>query len=260
MPTSVPTDFVAITSHMPRNDLHHPRAPGLTWFCVWQADTVLPLAARDLAALRERVETCPGLRAGYILLPTDAHDPYYPSAAGSPSLVLQLDFDDLARLEESLTPGGHLAPLANDTFVASLAGARREQQGMLARAYPVPDPVIRTQDGSCLSYWVEYAGPAEDANAWHVYYNRHHPGLLAGFPGLRAIEIYTPAVVVCGLAIAERSCLQRNKTVFDDAQAMNAAMQSPVRQQLREDFHRLPAFQGPAWHFPFTTVTCTPRR
>jgi hypothetical protein len=244
---------------VPYTDAPHPRAPGLTWFCVWQADTVLSLAHTDLAALRELIESCPGLRAGHILLPTDAHDPYYPSATGSPSLVLQLDFDDLALLEANLTAEGHLAPLADNTFVASLAGARCEQQGMLARAYPVPDPTIRTPDGSCLSYWVEYAGPADDANAWHVYYNRHHPGLLAGFPGLRAIEIYTPAVVVCGLDIPERPCLQRNKTVFDDAQAMNQAMQSPVRQQLREDFHRLPAFQGPAWHFPFTTVTCTPR-
>lgn len=233
-------------------------APWLTWFCVWQADTLLKLDARELDALRTLLQACPGLRAGYVMLPAAAHDPYYPSAKGSPSLIVQLEFDSLAVLEEHLRSDGHLAPLADAAFLSSLGGARPAQQGMLSRRYPVPDPRIRTADGQCLSYWVEYAGPAADPNAWHDHYTRHHPQLLAGFPGIRAIEIYTPAVVVCGLPLPERPCLQRNKTVFDDVAAMNTAMQSPVREALREDFHRLPAFQGPALHFPFLTLTCRP--
>lgn len=233
-------------------------APCLSWFCVWQAETLLKLEAGQLDALRALLQICPGLRAGHVLLPARAHDPYYPSADGSPSLIVQLEFHDLALLEEHLQADGHLAPLADPEFLSSLAGAWPAQQAMLTRRYPVENSRIRNADGPYVSYWVEYAGPAADPNAWHVHYNAHHPQLLAGFPGIRAIEIYTPAVVACELPLPERPCLQRNKTVFDDVDAMNAAMQSPVREALREDFRKLPAFQGPALHFPFLTLTCRP--
>lgn len=232
--------------------------PWLSWFCVWQADAVLPVDAGELEALRALLQACPGLDAGHILEPAHAHDPYYPSVQGSPSLIVQLEFSDLGLLERHLDMQGHLAPLASPSFMRSLAGARPSQQAMLTRRYPVPDARIRTQDERCLSYWVEYAGPATDPNAWHLHYNRHHPMLLAAFPAIRAIEIYTPAVVACGLPLPERPCLQRNKTVFDDIASMNAAMLSPVRDAVRADFHQLPPFQGAALHFPFSTVTCRP--
>ncbi len=49
--------------------------------------------------------------------------------------------------------------------------------------------------------------------------------------------------------------MQRNKTVFDSADAMNAAMASPVRAALRSDFHKFPEFSGGTDHYPFRTVT-----
>lgn len=230
--------------------------PWLTWFCVWQADAVLPLPDDQRAALLALLTRCPGLRWGEVMLPANAHDPYYAGAAGSPSLVVQLYFDALSALESALLPGAALAPLADASFLPAMSGARAAQQAMLVRPYPVPD--ARRRRDAALSYWVEYSGPAADANAWHQHYNAHHPALLAQFPGIRTIELYTPAVVVCGLPLPERSCLQRNKTVFDDAAAMTAAMASPVREALRADFHSLPAFSGPAHHFPFHTLRCLP--
>lgn len=228
----------------------------LTWFCVWQADAVLPLPETQRAALVALLARCPGLCWGEVMLPAHAHDPYYAGATGSPSLVVQLYFDELAALESALQPGAALAPLADPTFMPALTSAWAGQQAMLVRRYPVPD--ARRRHDTALSYWVEYAGPALDANAWHQHYNAHHPDLLAQFPGIRTIELYTPAVVVCGLPLPERACLQRNKTVFDDAAAMSAAMASPVREALRADFHSLPPFSGPAHHFPFHTLRCTP--
>lgn len=230
--------------------------PWLTWFCVWQADRVLPVADDEAQALLGLLAECPGLRLGHVLLPARAHDPYYPAPAGSPSLVVQLYFDALAPLEAALQPAGALAALADPSRLPSLAGASAAQQAMLVRRYPVPEPQPCSERP--LSYWVEYEGPAADANAWHGHYNAHHPALLAQFQGIRAIELYTPAVVVCGLPLPQRPCLQRNKTVFDSAEAMNAAMRSPVRIALREDFHRLPPFEGASHHFPFHTLTCRP--
>lgn len=236
--------------------LHASAEPWLTWFCVWQAASVLPVDEQDINAVQSLLNACPGLRAAEILEPTAAEDPYYPSPAGSPSLIVQLHFDRLDVLESALLPQGHLAPLAERTFLPSLANAHVAHQGMLVRRYPVLDPATRSDQ--LLSYWVEYEGPAKDANAWHLYYNANHPPLLAQLPGIRAIEIYTPATVVCGLPLAERLCLQRNKTVFDSSVAMSEAMRSPVREVLREDFRGLPPFEGPARHFPFLSLTCRP--
>lgn len=249
-----PADVMTPTAMRADPAVIDPATPWLTWFCVWQANALLPLPDDQRAALLALLARCPGLRCGELLLPAKAHDPYYTGTTGSPSLIVQLYFDELAALESALQPGAALAPLADPTFLPALKSARAEQQAMLVRRYPVPD--ARRRHDTALSYWVEYAGPAVDANAWHLHYNVHHPALLAQFPGIRTIELYTPAVVVCGLPLPERTCLQRNKTVFDDAAAMNAAMASPVREALRADFHSLPPFSGPAHHFPFRTVRC----
>jgi hypothetical protein len=230
--------------------------PWLTWFCIWQADRVLPVDAQDINALRRLLARCPGLDSAQVLVPTAAHDPYYPTPAGSPSLIVQLYVEKLDVLEAHLRPEGPLAPLAVRTFLPSLADARAAHQAMLVRFYPVADPSLRS--ASPLSYWVEYEGPAEDANAWHGYYNANHPPLLAQLPGIRGIEIYTPATIVCGLPLPERGCLQRNKTVFESAEAMRDAMCSPVREALRDDFRGLPPFEGPAHHFPFLSLACRP--
>lgn len=229
----------------------------ISWFCVWQAEEGrrVSIDPYDLNGLLALVRGCPGLTAGHVLTPVAAHDPYYADASGSPSLILQLEFDDIAALERCLRRGGYLACLADPCFLPSMAGAVPGHQAMLTRRYPVAETRVASADGSTLSYWVEYAGPAEDENAWLDFYVDHHPPLLAKFPGIRRIEIYTPAVVISGLPIGTRPSMQRNKTVFDSAQAMTEAMRTPVREALRQDFHALPPFQGTALHFPFRTLS-----
>jgi hypothetical protein len=41
-----------------------------------------------------------------------------------------------------------------------------------------------------------------------------------------------------------------NEVAFDNVEAFNAAMQSPVRQELRRHFHAFPHFTGRNTHFP----------
>jgi hypothetical protein len=47
--------------------------------------------------------------------------------------------------------------------------------------------------------------------------------------------------------------MQRNKVVFDNAAALTAALESPVRQEMRAHFHALPTFTGRVTHFPMAT-------
>jgi len=189
------------------------------------------------------------------MTPMAAHDPHYAAELHtSPALMLQLEFAQIADLEHALRPHGYLQMLARDDMLPSLAGTTPSHQTMLTRRYPVAEPAAAGAN-SLLSYMVEYEGPAEDENAWHLFYVTGHPPLLAKFPGIRKIEIYTPAVAISALPFAVRRSMQRNKTMWDHADAMNAAMASPVRAALRKDFHNFPAFEGAATHYPFRTVT-----
>ncbi|MFN3349910.1 hypothetical protein [Pseudorhodoplanes sp.] len=189
------------------------------------------------------------------MTPMTAHDPHYAAELHtSPALMLQLEFAQIADLEHALKPHGYLQMLAHADMLPSLAATIPSHQTMLTRRYPVAEPAPDSANG-LLSYMVEYEGPAKDENAWHLFYVTGHPPLLAKFPGIRKIEIYTPAVAISALPFAVRRSMQRNKTVWDHADAMNAAMASPVRAALRKDFHKFPAFEGAATHYPFRTVT-----
>jgi hypothetical protein len=192
---------------------------------------------------------------GHVMAPASAHDPYYPDMSASPRLVLQLKFAALHALENGLKTNGHLARLASRDFLPSLANAAISHQAFLGREFPVPDPEVVSSDGSTLTYLVEYPGPASDVNAWHSFYVSHHPPLMTQLPAIRRVEIYTPAVVICDLPFAPRAAMQRNKTVFDSAAAMSAAMLSPVREEMRRDFESFPPFEGGNTHYPFHTIT-----
>ena len=230
----------------------------ISWFCQWDAKEghSPALDEHDYQGLLAFLRGCPRLIEGHVMTPVDAHDPHYAAELHtSPALVLQLEFAEIADLEHGLRPHGYLQMLAHHGLLPSLEGARASHHAMLTRRYPVAEPARGDRPDGLLSYLVEYEGPAKDENAWHLFYVEGHPPLLAKFPGIRKIEIYTPAVVISALPFVVRKTMQRNKTVFDSAEAMNAAMASPVRGALRRDFHNFPAFEGAAAHYPFRTIS-----
>jgi hypothetical protein len=229
----------------------------ISWFCQWDAKdgTVPVLAAHDHQGLIALIRGCPRLVEGHVMTPVQAHDPHYAAELHtSPALIVQLEFAEIADLEHALRPHGYLQKLAHADTLPSLGSAIASHHAMLTRRYPVAAPADGSAD-SLLSYMVEYEGPAKDENAWHLFYVEGHPPLLAKFPGIRKIEIYTPAVVISALPFAVRRTMQRNKTVWDHPEAMNAAMASPVRAELRKDFHKFPEFEGAATHYPFRTIS-----
>lgn len=225
----------------------------ITWFCIWQGAHVAPVEVADLRRLTTLVEQCRGVLAAHIMTPASANDPYFPEPEGSPSLILQLDFARIDMLEALLRRSGELAPLADPQFMPGLSSTRPEQAAMVARRYPLqPGP-----QPTSMTYWVEYVGQTADDKAWLSAYASSHPALLARLPDIRLIELYTPAVAICEIALSERDCLQRNKAVWDTPEAMNAAMASPVRMELRADMAAMPAFTGEARHYPFLTRSFT---
>lgn len=227
----------------------------ISWFCLWDAPASgAQFDPSDRNGMTAHVKGCPGVQAAFVMTPTEGFDPYFPDSKNPTALLMQLEFQDIMSLERVLSSRGYLEPLADAEAWPSLRGCRVSHQAMSTRRYPVADPVPQSADGSVLSYMVEYEGPAADENAWHAAYVARHPLLLAKFPGIRAIEIYTPLVAICELPIVARKAMQRNKTVFDSSEAMNAAMLSPARGELRADALKLPEFSGAKDHFPFRTT------
>ncbi|HEY2617111.1 MAG TPA: hypothetical protein VGI78_07215 [Acetobacteraceae bacterium] len=219
----------------------------ICWFAVFRD------APPEVAWLSDVIATTPALQQGLIFRPSNTSDPYLDDGP-PPGLALQLYFDDIAALEAALAPGGHLQRLD------ALKGVGATQQAMLVRRYPVPDPRFRTPPGALpCTYLVAYEGAAEDLPAWLAHYIADHPPIMARFPGIRQIEIYTCIDWCGGLPWPRVTHMQRNKVVFDDQAALTAALNSPVRHEMRASFGRFPPFTGPITHFPMATIVVQPK-
>ena len=119
---------------------------------------------------------------------------------------------------------------------------------MLVRPFAVAQP--KTPD---CTYLVAYEGRAEDEKAWHAHYLAHHPPLMARLPGIRELEICMPVDWRSAPGWQRAECMQRNKVAFDSAEALTAALHSPVRVEMRQDFASLPRFTGRVTHYPMST-------
>ena len=216
------------------------------------------LSETDRARVIVLVRATPRLAEARVYTPARAHDPYLDDGA-APALALQLYFADIADLEAALARDGHLQALAAPDALPSLAGATVDQQAMLARDFPVPDARLRTPAGGLpCTYLVHYAGVADDTNQWLAYYIAHHPGIMARLPDVRQIEICT-RIDWCGFLPWPRvDHMQRNKVVFDTPAALTAALNSPVRHELRTDYQQFPPFRGDNRHYPMATLAVTP--
>ncbi|HEX6157797.1 MAG TPA: EthD family reductase [Burkholderiales bacterium] len=176
-----------------------------------------------------------GVQKVHVYTPGRAHDPYLNDGA-APPLVLQFYFDTLALLEAACD--GALQPIA----------PRCKVQAMRVLPFEVPEPAM-----PLCTYLVAYEGKAEDEAAWHAHYLANHPPLMARLPGIRELEIYLPVDWRSGPGWRQVRCMQRNKVGFDSAEALSAALNSPVRTEMRADYARLPPFSGRVTHYPMAT-------
>ena len=187
-----------------------------------------------------------GVSRAVIHTPARTHDPYLDDGA-PPGLVLQVYFQEVSDMEGGLSPNGGMQGLVG------VLGRFSEvtQQAMVVRGFPVPDPVFHGE-GAC-TYLVSYEGPAANLNKWMWHYLQHHPPIMARFPGIREIEVAS-GMDWCGFLPWPRiAYMQRNKVVFDDQDGLTAALNSPVRHEMRGDFKGFPEFSGVNTHYPMNS-------
>jgi uncharacterized protein (TIGR02118 family) len=176
----------------------------------------------------------PSSRRALLHTPTHAHDPFLDDGT-PPATVAQLYFASVAELEAA---------------AAELQGSWSRAEAMGVRAYAVPDPQLRPP---YCTYLVAYEGPAQDEASWHAHYLAEHPPLMARLPGIRELEVYLPLDWRCPAGLQPRRHLQRNKVAFDSPEALSAALNSPVRREMRASYARLPPFSGRVTHYPMLT-------
>ena len=206
------------------------------------------------AGLRSALAQIEGVQDALIFTPSVAQDRYVDDGP-PPALGIQLHFATLEALEGAARQGGALQAFnaqGGDTVHITA-------QAFWRRRWSVPEPWApgETPARSC-SFVVHYPGPARDTNAWHAFYMAGHPPLFQQMAGIREIEILTPVEWVSGLSCEKTAYLQRNRVAFDTPDALQAALQSPVRDALREDYHRFPPYEGGAAHYPMWTERFTP--
>lgn len=220
-------------------------------FCLFLAfggGPAAPIGADDDARLIALLRGLRGIERAHIYTPASAHDPFLNDGT-PPRLALQLYFARIDDLESVAARGGPLQALASD--FPGLAGAPITHEAMVVRRFPVPAPAIAREPW--CTYLVAYEGPAEDPNAWHAHYIANHPPIMARLPGIRELEIYTGVEWVDFLPGERVRHLQRNKVAFDSPQALTAALESPLRAEMRDDYRSFPKFSGKVTHFPMAT-------
>jgi hypothetical protein len=167
--------------------------------------------------------------------PDQVRDPFLDDGA-PPGAVTQLYFDSLAALGRA----------------AAQVPTHADAEAMQVHRFAVPQPWKEVPASYC-TYLVAYEGPADDESAWLDYYLEHHPRLMAKLPQIRELEIYTPVDWRCPPSLRRVRHLQRNKVAFDNSASLAAALDSPVRREMRTDFASFPPHHGRVTHFAMTT-------
>jgi uncharacterized protein (TIGR02118 family) len=212
--------------------------------------TLLEAAARDIRG------PIPGLTRFVIHLPAALpnSDPLSKTHASSPCCVLQWYFDDLGWLEIALQANGAMHRIVDRITNAAEVNLTFAQQAMAVRPFATPNPGDADPRAERCTYLVSYEGEAEDFNAWLSHYITHHPPLMAQLPGIRELEIYTRLDFRSGLTMPRATAMQRNKVVFDTPAALAAALASPIRAHMKQDFNAFPPYSGPTPHFPMRSI------
>jgi uncharacterized protein (TIGR02118 family) len=203
-----------------------------------------------LEGARDRYAGLQGLACLDVYRPADAQarDPYLNDGAG-PLLMLMLDFTSRDALAAAVAGGAITAAggaLAPDIAATGAAFERR--------FYPVGVDAAPAPLQAPFSYVVRYHRPADDEVAFVQNYLATHPAIEAKLPGIRSIICYIPLGEMHGDALEEglppADYMIGNEVVFDNVGAFNAAMASPVRDELRADYRAFPRFTGVNTHYP----------
>ncbi len=203
-------------------------------------------ASATAAGLQQNFAALPGLAWLDLYAPAAAasHDPFVQDGP-APAHLAMLAFASAEALAQAARASAFAAGLAELSAVSCTA--------MRYLPYPVAGESSPKPLSARFCYVVRYHRPADDETAFVAHYLHGHPPLLARLPGIRNVMNYIPMSLPLlwphAGAPPPADYMLGNEVVFADAAAFDAAMASPVRQQLRAHYRTLPRFTGRDTHF-----------
>lgn len=218
------------------------------------SDPTLRLDSGQISQLANTVRMTPGLVRAELYTPAEVQT-YHRDGSG-PMLALRLEFATLPELESQVCRGGFLYREFGESTLLAQPGMRVNHQAMLTRNFRR----LNTEglEIELCSYLVHYPGAAENLNDWLGYYLRHHPQIMREYPSVRQINVFTRVDWYDDMPWERVDYMQRNMLSFPSAEALLAALGSPVRDKMRADSASFPAFSGGAMHYPMLTRIITP--
>ena len=186
----------------------------------------------------------PGLATLDAYSPIDdgAHDPFN-ADTGGPLLILMAAFEQ---------PEAHAAAHANiaDALASLPPGLAVTVSALERRFFAVADDASPRDLLAPFSYAVRYHRPADDEAAFVANYVATHPPTLAKLPRIRSVLCYFPLPAPMADRHPAADYMLGNEVAFDTVADFNAAMQTPIRRELRAHFHAFPRFTGVVTHYP----------
>jgi uncharacterized protein (TIGR02118 family) len=181
-----------------------------------------------------------------------ATDPYVDDGA-SPACLAMLGVPSLDVLDHVTGEERFAAALARmpDSLLTCTAMRRSE--------HAVAGAAASTALIAPFSYVVRYHRPAEDEAMFVRHYLDTHPLLLARLPRIRNVLCYVPLAWRHPAGAPAADYMLVNEVAFDHSQDFNAAMASPVRDELRAHFREFPPFSGRNTHYPMDRRRIFPR-
>jgi uncharacterized protein (TIGR02118 family) len=176
-----------------------------------------------------------------------AKDPYLHDGAG-PLAMLQAGFRTRQDLETLLKSAAYRAAIVAPS-PAPPDEVAVVHDAMEQRLYPVAGETAPGPLAAPVSYVVRYQRPAANEAEFVAHYVAHHPQIQARFPGIRSILCYLPIRWSDPTPLTPADYLLGNEVVFDSVEALEAALNSPVRHELRDDFKKFPKFAGKNTHY-----------
>lgn len=180
--------------------------------------------------------------------PAQVADPLLRATAGH-DWMLRLDFAHVDALRRAAGPDGWIAALCRAPVLGPLLACELSAQAMrrvYLRALPSATPI----PPRAYAYLAGYEGDPSDPRGWIAEYLDGHVPLMQELPGLRETAVYTRFEHNVALPGRPLNWMLRSHALFDTAQALAQALDTPVRRALREHRARMPPAGGQDEHLP----------
>jgi hypothetical protein len=99
-----------------------------------------------------------------------------------------------------------------------------------------------------VSYFVNYRGTADDANALNTYYETAHAKILRDLSNIQSLVLHRPTPWTDPFPVNRGDSALLAQMVFRSTQDFDSALHSEARRRARDDFQRFPPFAGSVMH------------